>query len=240
MRECGKKSNSVIKKLGYTFNNNNLLKIALTHSSHKGENNQRLEFLGDAILNVIIAEYLYNQHPAATEGDLTRLRSNLVNENALSSIARNYSIQSCIVLGLGEIKTDGCNKNSILADTLEAIIAAIYLDSDFSTIKELIMNWYSSCNYLQSIRNIDPNIDKLDNHGFYGSKDSKTILQELLQSKGLTLPRYEIIKVSGKPHHQTFKISCIVPGINKEIHGVGTSRKKAEQDAANKILELLL
>lgn len=219
-----------IKNLGYTFINNDLLTLALTHSSHNGvANNQRLEFLGDAILNMVIAEYLYQNNPDANEGYLTRIRSNLVKQDTLSIIAKKYSIQKAIIFGMGERKGGGCNKESILADTIEALIAAIYLDSDLSTVKNLIINWYSSENYLQSTAALPLCL-----------KDAKTVLQELLHSRGLALPIYKILKITGKPHHQTFKISCTVSGINEPIYGTGASRKKAEQDAAHKILELLL
>lgn len=235
MTDFSQKSISLIKSLGYTFIDEDLLALALTHSSHNGvSNNQRLEFLGDAILNMVIAEYLYQQNPNATEGDLTRIRSNLVKGDTLSLIAKKYSIQKCIIFGMGELKTGGYNKNSILADTLEAIIAAIYLDSNLLTIKNLIISWYNSVNYLQPANVADQLTLK------FGSKDSKTVLQELLHSKGLELPVYKTIKITGKAHNQTFTVSCTVAGIVDPIYGVGSNRKKAEQDAAHKILELLL
>ncbi len=238
MKECLQKSSNVIEKLGYKFVNNNLLTLALTHSSyHKTLNNQRLEFLGDAILNFVIAEYLYAEAKNANEGDLTIIRSNLVKEDTLALIAKSYAIQNIIILGSGELKTGGCHKNSILADTFEAIIAAIYLDSNLLTVKKLIISWYSATNYFQAVdKGCLLSAESLSKSG---SKDAKTILQELLHSKGRALPVYTIINISGKPHHQTFTISCVVAGISEIIYGVGTSRKKAEQDAAEQILRLL-
>ena len=225
------------KNLRYKFVNNNLLILALTHSSHvlnnatKEINNQRLEFLGDSILNVVIAENLYKLQPNATEGDLTRIRSYLVQENTLAFIAKKLLIQDHIILGLGEQKTGGCNKDSILADTLEAIIGAIYLDSDLLTVKNLILTWFLDFKDYKELTNMGTNI----------SKDPKTVLQEILQAKNFGLPVYNIIKITGKPHNQKFKIECLVDSLKLEqkIYGVGSSRKKAEQDAAKKILDLL-
>ena len=223
MIEYVKKLSNVEQHLQYKFTDHKLLGLALTHSSQKGANNQWLEFLGDAVLNLIIAEYLYEENPSATEGDLTRLRSYLVKEETLASITKKLLIQDCINLGLGELKTGGYNKNSILADTLEAIIAAIYLDSNFLTVKELVLKWYKDYKDYNNIV----------------SKDPKTILQELLQSRGLELPVYEIVTVTGKPHHQIFQVICLVNSIKEKIYGNGASRKKAEQDAAAKVLKLI-
>jgi len=236
LTKSGKKLINLIEHLGYTFVNNDLLMLALTHSSYdRNINNQRLEFLGDAILNFVVAEYLYEQAKNSDEGDLTRARSNLVKEETLALIAKNYSIQKCVTLGAGELKTGGCNKNSILADTMEAIIAAIYLDSNLPTIKKLIINWYHSINYLQCVENNN----FLISESLHVSKDAKTILQELLHSKGFALPIYKIIKVTGKPHNQIFTVSCVVSGVDEMVYGTGTNRKKAEQDAAEQILRLL-
>lgn len=224
-------------KLGYAFIDQNLLKTALTHSSLSGaKNNQRLEFLGDAILNFIIADYLYKHNPEATEGELTRIRSNLVKESTLSLIAKKHNLPNYINLGVGELKTGGLYKSSILADTLEAIIAAVYLDSSLATIQHLIVNWYQAINYFQSNGRLNENnnllLDPQD-------KDPKTLLQELLHAKALPLPVYKIVKITGKPHNQLFKVSCMVSGIEDLIYGTGNNRKQAEQNAAKVALEQL-
>ena len=237
MIECGRKLNKIIKKLGYKFNDNTLLTLAITHSSHdKIVNNQRLEFLGDAILNFIIAEYLYTQATNADEGNLTRIRSSLVKKDTLASIARNYSIHECLILGAGELKTSGFNKDSILADSLEAIIAAIYLDSNLLTISKLIIDWYHNMGYLQLVNKAFYDKNFTSSCSF---KDPKTILQELLHAKSLPVPIYEVFKVTGKPHKLSFVVTCAVEGMKEIIYGTGTSRKGAEQDAASKVLRLL-
>jgi ribonuclease III len=228
LSEFLKKLNNITKDFRYKFGDKNLLRLALTHGSSKEINNQRLEFLGDAILNLVIAEYLYQINPTANEGELTRIRSYLVKENTLALIARNLFVQNYIILGQGEQKTGGFNKDSILSDTLEAIIGAIYLDSDFLTVKNLILSWYLDSIELQELIKIDNNI-----------KDPKTILQEILQAKGFALPVYNIIAITGNAHNQMFQIECIVESIGQKIYGVGASRKKAEQDAASKILKIL-
>ena len=244
MTEYVPRLNNIVKNFKYKFVNNDLLKLALTHSSYNDSsnndsnslNNQRLEFLGDAILNCIIAEHLYQSQPNAHEGDLTRIRSYLVKEDTLAFIAKKLLVQNYIILGLGEQKTGGSNKNSILADTLEAIIGAVYLDSDFLTVKNLILTWYLECedyNKLTKISNKDKPEEII-------SKDPKTILQETLQAKGLGLPVYKIVTVTGKPHNQIFQVECFVHGIEQNIYGTGASRKKSEQDAASKVLNLLL
>ena len=223
-------------KLGYAFIDQDLLKIALTHSSSSGsKNNQRLEFLGDAILNFIIADYLYKHNPDATEGELTRIRSNLVKESTLCLIAKKHNLPNYINLGVGELKTGGLYKSSILADTLEAIIAAVYLDSNLATIQNLIINWYQDLYYFQSNGRLNEGNNLLDPQ----DKDPKTLLQELLHAKALPLPVYKIMKITGKPHNQLFKVSCMVSGIEDLICGTGSNRKQAEQNAAKVALERL-
>ena len=232
MSACGKK----LFKLGYEFKNLELLDLALTHSAVSGlKNNQRLEFLGDSILNLIVAGYLYNSIQDATEGELTRIRSFLVQGSTLKLIAEHLKIQDSIYLGAGELKTGGLNKDSILEDTLESLIAAIYLDSDLVTTSNLIISWYKEIKYINPDGSLNSSHKDLLN-----KKDPKTMLQELLHAKGLNLPIYEIINITGKPHQQKFKVSCSVDTITSKVYGVGSSRKKAEQQAASKILELLL
>lgn len=236
MVEFVKKFNKICKSLNYKFKDLSLLKLALTHSSYSAEqeaNNQRLEFLGDAILNAVISEHLYKLMPHVNEGDLTRIRSLLVKEDALAVIAKNLIIPEYLILGVGEQKTGGINKNSILADTLEAIIGAIYLDSDFLIVNNLVLSWYVGSKLYKDAIKLKDNT---------ASKDAKTILQEFLQAKAIELPIYKVIKITGKPHNQKFTVECIVPGLDVKstnIYGTGTSRKQAEQAAAKKILKLL-
>lgn len=221
--------------LGYIFIDQNLLKLALTHSSvGRVANNQRLEFLGDAILNFIIADYLYKNNPEATEGELTRIRSNLVKESTLCLIAKKHNLSNYIKLGVGELKTGGLYKSSILADTWESIIAAIYLDSDLLTIQRLVINWYTELHYFQPDGKLNEKNNLLDPC----DKDPKSLLQELLHSKGLALPIYKIVQISGRPHNQLFKVSCIISGSKHLVYGTGNNRKQAEQDAAQQALEL--
>lgn len=228
-----KKFNKICSSLDYKFNNLDLLKLALTHSSYKEANNQRLEFLGDAILNSVISDHLYKLMPQAKEGDLTRIRSLLVRDDTLAVIAKKLMIQDYVILGEGEQKTGGINKNSILADALEAVIGAIFLDSDFLTVNKVVLAWYlGSKVYKNSL--------KLNSNNAF--KDSKTTLQETLQAKALGLPIYQVIKITGKPHNQRFTVECIVSSLDAKglsIYGTGTSRKQAEQAAAKKILKLL-
>ena len=231
LTECLNQLNKIAQRLGYQFNDQELLHLAFTHSSYHSElNNQRLEFLGDSILSMVMSDYLYNNYPAANEGDLTRIRSNLVKEAPLALIARSYEIQQGIILGAGEAKTHGQDKDSILADTLEAIIGAIYLDSDLATTVKLIVSWYVEQNYFADLDSLVSSLN---------IKDPKTELQELLHARGEQLPEYQVIKITGKPHKQTFKVACKVASLGQIIYATGSSRKKAEQNVAKKILELL-
>lgn len=233
----GSGKNSInLKKIGYLFKDINILELALTHSSLNSlQNNQRLEFLGDAILNFIIADYLYEKIPNIAEGELTRLRSCLVQGETLALIAKVLELEQAINLGLGEIKSGGVNKNSILADTVEALIAAIYLDSNLTTVSRIIIAWYTKLNYF----NIDGSINMLHQELLPGKKDAKTMLQELLHSKGFNPPSYAVLSITGKPHKQIFKVSCAVSGMPQVFYGEGSSRKRAEQAAAKKFLEVL-
>ncbi len=175
--------------LGYQFNNNSLLQVALTHCSMPGENNERMEFLGDALLNFIVAEELFKRYPNVKEGDLSRLRANLVNGEVLAEIAKELQLGEYLKLSRGEIKAGGQKRNTILADAVEAVIAAIYLDSDITQCKDRIVAWLSS------------RIDKVTEGP---SKDPKSLLQEYLQKEGLDIPLYNIIKIEGDRHQQVF------------------------------------
>ena len=212
-----------VKILEYNFSNQQLLERALTHRSHGNDNNERLEFLGDAILGFIIAEYLYNTFPDIPEGELTRLRANLVKRETLAKLARTLDLGPLIRFGLGEKKSGGWRRDSILANTLEAIIGAVYLDSDIENCRDFILKLFND-----SFSNLTPGKTE---------KDPKTTLQEILQEKKLPLPVYEIIQEEGEPHHRIFTVKCHVDGIDKEIIAKGRSKRMAEQAAAKKALD---
>lgn len=213
------------KRLGYQFKDQNLLMQALTHRSAKGAHNERLEFLGDSILGFVIAEQLYQQFPKESEGDLTRMRSSLVKGVTLAELARDFKLGEHLILGPGEKKSGGHRRESILEDSIEAIIGAIYLDSDIGNCKALILSWFE-----KRLAKIKPGINQ---------KDPKTRLQEYLQGRQIPLPVYEVIDIKGQSHNQEFTICCITEVINEKIITKGTSRRKAEQAAAEKILELI-
>ena len=216
---------TLCQKLGYEFTTPDLMISALTHRSVKAENNERLEFLGDSIVNFVIAEALFTKFPSEREGKLSRLRANLVNGDTLAEIAQEFDLGPCLRLGPGEIKSGGRERTSILADAVEAIIAAIYLDGGMEPCKTCVLNWYE-----ERLANI---------HKAKTIKDPKTRLQELLQSKKLPLPSYDIAKVEGNAHNQTFNIECRVEGLSHIAKGQGTSRRRAEQQAARDFLTFL-
>ena len=206
------------QNLGYRFAQPKLLYEALTHRSHSAIHNERLEFLGDAVLNCAIASLIYRHFPDLPEGRLSRLRAHFVNQRALSSMALNLQIDQLIKLGEGELKSGGFRRPSILADAFEAILGAIYLDSDFSQAEEIVRKLYLS--QMQAIDLESP------------SKDPKTLLQEFLQSHKLALPEYSVITTTGKAHNQTFQVACVLPSFNIRTLGEGESRRSAEQAAA--------
>ncbi|KKO48554.1 ribonuclease III [Arsukibacterium sp. MJ3] len=211
----------LMQKLGYQFVQPELLEQALTHRSCKGKHNERLEFLGDAVLGLIIAQTLFSQFPQTREGDLTRMRSALVKGVTLAEIAQELAIAQYLRLGPGELKSGGHRRESILADALEAILGAIFLDSGMEACRERILDWFG-----ERLNHIAPG----------EQKDSKTLLQEHLQGLRLALPLYDVIATEGEAHKQTFTVRCTVPGL-KPITASGSSRRKAEQDAANAALE---
>lgn len=215
----------LIKKLGYEFKQIALLEEALHHRSAGMLNNERLEFLGDSILNSIISEKLFTQFPSATEGQLTRLRASLVKGETLAELAKELGLPELIKMGPGELKSGGFRRPSILGDCLEAIVAAIFLDADINTCKACVLKWYTDRLETIDLKTI--------------IMDPKTELQELLQSKRLPLPIYNIVSTVGEPHDQTFKISCTLSYSNIVTEGEASSRRKAEQAAAAKALELI-
>jgi len=212
------------KRIGYTFKNFLLFKQALTHRSALGEHNERLEFLGDSILSFAISTDLYQRFPKVNEGDLSRMRATLVCGKMLAELGREFELGHGLILGPGELKT-GLHRDSIIADAVEAIIGAVLLDSDIETVKSLILQWFAS-----RLNTIEPGISQ---------KDPKTRLQECLQSRKEPLPVYEVFEIKGEAHNQRFTISCSIKGV-APVKGQGTSRRKAEQVAAEKMLEILM
>ncbi len=211
--------------LGYTFNDRSLLEVALTHCSMGANNNERFEFLGDSLINLVIAEALYRKFPRATEGELTRLRALCVRGDTLAEIGESLALGDYLKLGVGELKSGGSRRPSIIADALEATIAAIYLDGHFDIMKQCVLVWY------------EPRLQQMTLS--MNQKDPKTQLQEWLQGRKLTLPKYTVMSIEGESHNQMFLVTCEVgsPPISSE--GRGESRRKAEQIAAEKILEQL-
>jgi len=216
------KTSQLSKKIGYSFNNEKLLVQALTHRSAKGSHNERLEFLGDSILGFVIAEALFEKFPQQDEGDLTRMRSSLVRGVTLAELGRDFALGEYLILGPGELKSGGHRRESILEDAIEAIIGAVYLDSDISRCKTLILTWFD-----QRLSVIKPGNEQ---------KDPKTRLQEYLQGRKIALPLYEVTHTSGQSHNQKFTVRCVTEVIDKEVIAKGTSRRKAEQAAAEQVL----
>ena len=213
------------QQLGYRFSDSSLLHIALTHRSFSAEHNERLEFLGDSLVNMLVAELLFEHFVSEPEGVLTQQRALLVRGVTLAEIAKEFELGQYLKLGSGEIKTGGNQRESILADTVEAIIAAIYLDSDFSHCRQCVRQWY-----LQRVESINT-ATKV--------KDAKTRLQELLQAKGKKLPEYTVLAIDGAQHDQNFTIACKVALLPKGVEATAKSRKKAEQLAAAQVLTTL-
>jgi ribonuclease-3 len=206
------------KKFGYVFRQPQLLQRALTHRSYAAEHNERMEFLGDSVLGCVIAKYLYSNYPQLSEGELSRLRSNLVREATLATLAQQLDLGSHLRLGEGELKSGGFRRPSILADALEALFGAVLLDSGFNEAEQAVLNLYA------------PYLEKVDVQT--QGKDAKTLLQEYLQGKRLPLPTYTIIAMQGEAHEQSFQVECVIPSLKISARGTGTSRRNAEQQAA--------
>ena len=214
------------KKFSYEFNDIGLLKQALTHRSVSKNNNERLEFLGDSVLGCVVSEELYRRYPLIDEGQLSRLRSHLVRGQTLANLAKTLNISESLTLGHGELKSGGFRRESILADAFEAILGAIFLDSDYLTVKKIILSLFNDL-----INQAKPE-DSL--------KDFKTQLQELLQKKGCSLPSYELIQTKGKDHNAIFYVSCSVTELKLKAEKNAKSIKRAEQACAQSILEEIL
>ena len=216
---------SLIKHIDYPFKNPALLKQALTHRSFSGNNNERLEFLGDGALNFIIAHQLYQRFPKLAEGDLSRLRAALVKESTLSEIAFSLNVGDALKLGEGELKSAGWRRPSILADALEAIVGAVFVDGGYHAAEALVLKLFA-----EKLAIIDPKI--ID-------KDAKSQLQEYLQGKKIELPDYKVVSIEGEAHAQTFKMECVIEKLHITTVGEGTSRRIAEQQAAQLALEAI-
>ncbi|ACJ17927.1 ribonuclease III [Coxiella burnetii] len=216
--------NKLMERLGHQFNNLELLKIALTHRSSGADNNERLEFLGDSVLGFIIASELYQRRPQAREGDLSRMRASMVNGDELAQMSTKLGINEYLQLGVGEQKSGGKRRRSILADALEAIVGSIYIDAGLETCRRCVLNWYGE--RVDDLSKLSP------------KKDAKSLLQEWLQARRLPLPTYEV-KITGEAHAQTFTVNCYVKGLPHKTEGVNTTRRRAEQIAAKRFLELL-
>nr|WP_315467267.1 ribonuclease III [uncultured Undibacterium sp.] len=211
------------KRLGHQFNDVALLQQALTHRSHSVSHNERLEFLGDSILNCVVASILFDTFESIDEGDLSRVRANLVKQQSLFEIAQKMELSQFLRLGEGELKSGGFRRPSILADTLEALFGAIYLDAGFEAARRVIRSLYEPI-----LVSVDPTTL---------GKDAKTLLQEFLQSKKIALPQYNVVATHGAAHNQEFEIECLVPKLEIQVFGTGGSRRAGEQAAAKLALE---
>ena len=212
-------------RLDYRFKQAELLQRALSHRSVGSENNERLEFLGDSILSYVISVELFQRFPKVDEGGLSRLRASMVKGDTLAILARELSLGDYLLLGPGELKSGGFRRSSILADAFEALLGAIYMDSDIATIQRVILHLFN-----ERLSAVNPDT---------ALKDPKTRLQEFLQSRQFPLPSYEVTNIAGKAHAQTFTVSCQIEGLEETVVADGSSRRKAEQTAAQLILEKL-
>ena len=218
-------ADTLVARLGYAPRDRGLFVVALTHRSAEGPNNERLEFLGDSVLNLLLSERLYREFPIASEGDLSRLRARLVSEEPLAEIAQEMQLGELLLLGSGELKTGGFRRQSILADAFEALCGALYLDGGPEVVRAIIGPMFES-----RIAGL-PEPASL--------KDAKTRLQEHLQASGRPLPVYTVKRTSGEPHAQIFLVGCSVPQLSIETEGEGPSRRRAEQIAAQAALNVI-
>ena len=212
-------------RLGYAFRDAHLLQRAMTHRSFGADHNERLEFLGDSVLNLVVAHLLFDRLATMPEGDLSRVRANLVKQETLHQLALHLELPGRMRLGEGELKSGGTRRASILADALEAVIGAVYLDGGFDAAHALVQRLFAKVE-------IRPDMQAAE-------KDPKTQLQEWLQGRKLPLPKYTVIGTSGAAHRQTFEVACEVPDLKKHERGSGASRRAAEQAAAAALLTIL-
>jgi ribonuclease III len=213
------------RRLGYSFQRRDLLERALTHRSFSASNYERLEFLGDSILGFAVSSELYHRYPALAEGELTRLRASLVRKPSLAGLARGVELGACLRLGEGELKSGGYDRDSILADALEAVFGAAYLDGGADAAVRVILALYETL-----LGRLDPGTIP---------KDPKTQLQEFLQHRALPTPEYQVLEVTGEPHQQRFVVSCRVASLAEPVRGEGDTRRAAEQEAAARVLQQL-
>lgn len=206
------------RQLGYVFSHPQLLQRALTHRSYSPEHYERLEFLGDSILGCVVAKYLYTTYPQLSEGELSRLRSNLIKEEALATLAQQLDLGSYLLLGEGERKGGGFHRPSILADAMEALFGAVMLDGGYAEAEAVVLGLY-----IPYLKNVDAQTL---------GKDAKTLLQEFLQARRIALPTYSVIATQGQAHEQSFEVECAIPTLKISTRGTGSSRRNAEQQAA--------
>lgn len=211
--------------LGHQFQDRALLEQALTHRSHGAKHNERFEFLGDSVLNFVVAALLFERFTKVDEGDLSRLRASLVKQSALAEIAQRLDLSSYLRLGEGELKSGGFRRPSILADAFEAILGAVFLDAGFQAVQHVITKLYDPL-----LKQVDPKTQ---------GKDPKTLLQELLQGHKLELPTYAVVATHGAAHSQTFDVECIIAELDIRVSAVGSSRRAAEQLAATQAIEAM-
>ncbi len=216
---------ALLRRLGLAFRDPDLLTQALTHRSCGARNNERLEFLGDAVVNLVMADALYLRFPQLSEGELTRLRVRLVRAETLADVAREIGLGEVLRLGPGELKSGGFDRDSILADGFEAVVGALYQDGGYHEVHRILMELFAS------------RLAGIDAHA--QAKDAKTLLQEFLQGRGLELPQYELLGITGQDHEQHFKVACRVSGLKEATHGEGSTRRYAEQEAARLALRRL-
>lgn len=212
-------------RLQYQFSDPQLLTLALSHRSCGSNNNERLEFLGDAVLGMAISSFLFKRFPEAREGDLSRIRSQIVRAESLAEIARNLDLGPELLLGPGEMKSGGHRRDSILGDTVEALIGAVFLDQGLEAVEACIQNWFSDS---LSTLTLDTQV-----------KDAKTALQEWLQARGKPLPEYLVVKTEGEDHSRLFTMSCTIDAVEETAQATASSRRKAEQLVAEKLVKKL-
>ena len=211
------------RRIGHRFKDPALLAQALTHRSFGSPHNERLEFLGDGVVDCVIAEELYARFPALAEGELSRLRASLVRETALAAVARSIGLSAFLRLGEGEVASGGAERSSILADALEAAYGAVFLDGGYEAAREVVRRTFG-----EALENLDPREP---------AKDAKTSLQELLQGRRMKLPEYRVIATAGAAHKQVFEVECVAAGLGLRASGSGSSRRLAEQQAAANLLK---
>jgi ribonuclease-3 len=210
--------------IGHRFADPELLRRALTHRSYGASHNERLEYLGDSVLNCVVALELYHKFPRLPEGELSRLRAHLVNQQSLAASAQQFALGDRLLLGEGEQKSGGARRPSMLADAVEAVVGAAFLDGGFEAARRVVRTLLG-----EALDSIDPAVS---------GKDPKTMLQEYLQARRLALPQYAVVATRGEAHEQQFQVECVIPELNIRSRGEGASRRSAEQEAAREAYEL--